>query len=74
MIDTKTIINKIAKELNINKSTISKVLSETFRQIESGISKDKNFMFKGYTKIVKSKNKKSRITKTELLNLKTKEK
>jgi nucleoid DNA-binding protein len=74
MINTKTIINKIAKGLNINKLTISKVLSETFRQIESEISKDKNFMFKGYAKIVKSKNKKSRITKTELLNLKTKEK
>ena len=47
MINTKTIINKIAKGLNINKLTISKVLSETFRQIESEISKDKNFMFKG---------------------------
>jgi len=74
MIDTKTIINKIAKELNFSKLTVSKVLSETFREIEGGLSKDKNFMFKGYTKIVKSKNKKSRMTKTELLKLNTKDK
>jgi|TARA_R100001082_G_C4216610_1_gene97365 hypothetical protein len=73
MIKNKTIINKIAKELNIPKLRVSKVLSKTFREIESGLSKD-NFMFKGYTKIVKSKGTQTRLNKTELLKLKTKEK
>ena len=39
MIKNKTIINKIAKELNIPKLRESKVLSKTFREIESGLSK-----------------------------------
>jgi nucleoid DNA-binding protein len=74
MIDNKTIIEKVAKDLNISKSLVRRVLTDTFREIEKNLSEDNNFMFKGYTKIVKSKNKKTRINKNELLTLTTKEK
>ena len=54
MIDNKTIISKVAKDLGISKSLVRSVLSDTFREIEKNLSEDNNFMFKGYTKIVKS--------------------
>ena len=37
-------------------------------------NENKNFMFKGYAKFVKSNNKKKPISKTELFNLKSKDK
>ena len=58
----------------MSKDFIKKVLNKTFEEIESNLEHDKNFMFKGYAKFVKSKQKKKPITKTELFNLKTKDK
>lgn len=65
---------KISKKLKISKDTIKKVLNKTFKEIENNLEQDKNFMFKGYAKFVKSKQKKKPITKTELFNLKMKDK
>ena len=67
-------IKKVSKKLKVPGTLVKKVLSKTFREIESCLDEDKNFMFKGYVKFVKSKNKKKPISKTELFNLKTKEK
>ena len=67
-------LKKVSKDLKISKELAKKVLNKTFREIEKNLDKDKNFMFKGYIKFVKSKQKKKPITKTELLNLKTKDK
>ena len=65
---------RVSKKLKINKETIKKVLNKTFEEIEKNLEDNKNFMFKGYVKIVKSNQKKKPITKTELFNLKTKDK
>ena len=67
-------IKKVSKKLKVPGTLVKKVLSKTFREIESCLDEDKNFMFKGYVKFVKSKNKKKPISKTELFNLKTKDK
>ena len=67
-------IKKISKDLKITQELTKKVLNKTFREIENGLEEGNNFMFKGYVKIVKSKKKKKPISKTELLNLKTKDK
>tara|TARA_R100001015_G_C4581016_1_gene137527 strand:+ start:675 stop:905 length:231 start_codon:yes stop_codon:yes gene_type:complete len=67
-------LKKVSKDLKISKELAKKVLNKTFREIEKNLDEDKNFMFKGYIKFVKSKQKKKPITKTELLNLKTKDK
>lgn len=58
----------------MSKSFVKKVLNKTFEEIEDNLKHDKSFMFKGYVKFVKSKQKKKPITKTELFNLKTKDK
>ena len=67
-------VKKVSKKLKVSKGLVKKVLTKTFQEIESSLNKDKSFMFKGYAKFVKSKNKKKPISKTELFNLKTKEK
>tara|TARA_R100001443_G_scaffold21052_1_gene33266 strand:+ start:611 stop:835 length:225 start_codon:yes stop_codon:yes gene_type:complete len=67
-------IKKVSKKLKVPGTLVKKVLSKTFKEIESCLNEDKNFMFKGYVKFVKSKNKKKPISKTELFNLKTKDK
>jgi nucleoid DNA-binding protein len=67
-------IKKVSKKLKVPRTLVKKVLSKTFKEIESCLNEDKNFMFKGYVKFVKSKNKKKPISKTELFNLKTKDK
>ena len=67
-------LKKVSKDLKISKELAKKVLNKTFREIEKNLDEDKNFMFKAYIKFVKSKQKKKPITKTELLNLKTKDK
>ena len=67
-------IKKVSKRLKINRGLVKKVLNKTFQEIETNLNEDKNFMFKGYAKFVKSKNKKKLISKTELFNLKTKDK
>ena len=65
---------RLSKKLKISKELVRKVLNKTFDEIENNLKRDKNFMFKGYVKFVKSKQKKKPITKTELFNLKTKDK
>ena len=65
---------RLSKKLKISKELVKKVLNKTFDEIENNLKRDKNFMFKGYVKFVKSKNKKKPISKTELFNLKTKDK
>ena len=65
---------RLSKKLKISKELVKKVLNKTFDEIENNLKRDKNFMFKGYVKFVKSKQKKKPITKTELFNLKTKDK
>jgi len=65
---------KLSKKLKISKELVKKVLNKTFDEIENNLKRDKNFMFKGYAKFVKSKQKKKPITKNELFNLKTKDK
>ena len=65
---------KVSKKLKVPRTLVKKVLKKTFQEIESCLNEDKNFMFKGYVKFVKSKNKKKPISKTELFNLKTKDK
>jgi len=67
-------IKKVSKKLKVPRTLVKKVLKKTFQEIESCLNEDKNFMFKGYIKFVKSKNKKKPISKTELFNLKTKDK
>ena len=67
-------VKRVSIKLKISKDTIKKVLNKTFKEIENNLKEDKNFMFKGYAKFVKSKQKKKPITKTELFNLKTKDK
>tara|TARA_A100001515_G_scaffold20607_3_gene15414 strand:+ start:1567 stop:1791 length:225 start_codon:yes stop_codon:yes gene_type:complete len=67
-------IKKVSKKLKVPRTLVKKVLKKTFEEIESCLNEDKNFMFKGYVKFVKSKNKKKPISKTELFNLKTKDK
>ena len=67
-------IKKVSKKLKVPRALVKKVLKKTFQEIESCLNEDKNFMFKGYVKFVKSKNKKKSISKTELFNLKTKDK
>jgi nucleoid DNA-binding protein len=67
-------VKKVSKSLKVSRELVKKVLNKTFKQIEINLNEDKNFMFKGYAKFVKSKNKKKPMSKTELFNLKTKEK
>ena len=67
-------IKKVSKRLKISRELVKKVLNKTFQEIETNLNEDKSFMFKGYAKFVKSKNKKKPMSKTELFNLKTKEK
>ena len=67
-------VKKVSKSLKLSKKLVKKVLNKTFKQIEINLNEDKSFMFKGYAKFVKSKNKKKPMSKTELFNLKTKEK
>ena len=65
---------RLSKKLKISKELVKKVLNKTFDEIENNLKRDKNFMFKGYTKIVKSNQKRKPINKIEMFNLKTKEK
>ena len=65
---------RVSKKLKMSKDFVKKVLNKTFDEIENNLENDKSFMFKGYAKFVKSKQKKKPITKTELFNLKTKDK
>jgi nucleoid DNA-binding protein len=65
---------RVSKKLKMSKDFIKRVLNKTFEEIETNLKHDNSFMFKGYAKFVKSKQKKKPITKTELFNLKTKEK
>ena len=67
-------VKKVSKKLKINTETVKKILNKTFEEIDKNLQENKNFMFKGYAKIVKSNQKKKPITKTELFNLKTKDK
>ena len=67
-------VKRVSKKLKISKDLVKKVLNKTFKEIENNLEQDKSFMFKGYAKFVKSKQKKKPITKTELFNLKTKDK
>ena len=74
MISYEQALSKLSKELKISKTLAKKVMSETFEELESVIKNGDNFMFKGYIKFVQAKNKKKPINKTELFNLKTKDK
>ena len=74
MISHEQTLSRLAKELKISKKLAKQIMSETFEELESIIENGDNFMFKGYIKFVQSKNKKKPISKTELFNLKTKEK
>jgi len=74
MISYEQALSKLSKELKISKTLAKKVMSETFEELESVIKNGDNFMFKGYVKFVQAKNKKKPISKTELFNLKTKDK
>ena len=74
MIRLEQAISKVSKDLKVSKSLVKKVLSLTFEEIEGNLNDGDNFMFKGYVKFVQSKNKKKPINKTELFNLKTKDK
>ena len=65
---------RLSKKLKMSKDFVKKVLNKTFEEIENNLEHDKSFMFKGYVKFVKSKQKKKPITKNELFNLKTKDK
>ena len=67
-------VKRVSEKLKMSKDFVKKVLNKTFEEIESNLEHDKSFMFKGYAKFVKSKQKKKPITKTELFNLKTKDK
>jgi nucleoid DNA-binding protein len=74
MISHEQTLSRLAKELKISKKLAKQIMSETFEELESIIENGDNFMFKGYIKFVQSKNNKKPISKTELFNLKTKEK
>ena len=65
---------RVSKKLKVNTETVKKILNKTFEEIDKNLQENKNFMFKGYAKIGKSNQKKKPITKTELFNLKTKDK
>ena len=74
MISHEQTLLRLSKKLKISKSLAKKILTNTFDELESIITNGDNFMFKGYVKFVQSKNKKKPINKTELFNLKTKDK
>ena len=74
MIRNEQALSKLSKKLKLSKSLVKKVVVLTFKEIENTIEKGDDFMFKGYVKFVQSKNKKKPISKTELFNLKTKDK
>ena len=74
MISYEQALTKLSEELNISKKLAKKIISETFKEVEHTIDRGNNFMFKGYVKFVQAKNKKKPISKTELFNLKTKDK
>ena len=74
MISYEQALSKLSKRLKISKTLAKKVMNVTFEELESVITNGNNFMFKGYIKFVQSKNKKKPINKTELFNLKTKDK
>jgi len=74
MISYEQALSRLSKRLKISKTLAKSVLNNTFSEIERVINKGDNFMFKGYVKFVQSKNKKKPINKTELFNLKTKDK
>ena len=74
MISYEQALTKLSKRLGISKTFLRKVMNETFGELENVIKNENNFMFKGYVKFVQSKNKKKPINKTELFNLKTKDK
>jgi nucleoid DNA-binding protein len=74
MIRYEQTVAKLSKKLGISKTLTKLVLKSTFKEIEDEIIRGNNFMFKGYVKFVQSKNKKTPISKTELFNLKTKDK
>ena len=74
MISYEQALSKLSKKLKISKALAKGVLNNTFSEIEQVINRGDNFMFKGYIKFVQSKNKKKPINKTELFNLKTKDK
>ena len=65
---------RVSKKLKMSKDFVKKVLNKTFEEIQNNLEHNKSFMFKGYAKFVKSKQKKKPITKTGLFNLKTKDK
>ena len=74
MISHEQALSKLSKELKISKTLAKKIPNGTFDELESIIKDGNNFMFKGYVKFVQAKNKKKPISKTELFNLKTKDK
>tara|TARA_R100001443_G_C3345846_1_gene175602 strand:+ start:842 stop:1066 length:225 start_codon:yes stop_codon:yes gene_type:complete len=74
MIRLEQAVSKVSEDLGVSKSLVKKVLSLTFKEIESNLKDGDNFMFKGYVKFVQSKNNKKPISKTEIFNLKTKDK
>ena len=74
MISYDQALTKLSKRLGISKTFLRKVMNETFGELENVIKNENNFMFKGYVKFVQSKNNKKPISKTELFNLKTKDK
>ena len=74
MISYEQALSKLSKRLGISKTLAKKVMNETFEELESVITNGNNFMFKGYVKFVQSKSKRKPISKTELFNLKTKDK
>ena len=74
MISYEQALSKLSKKLKISKTLAKGVLNNTFSEIEQVINRGENFMFKGYIKFVQAKNKKKPINKTELFNLKTKDK
>tara|TARA_Y100001973_G_C5074376_1_gene269203 strand:+ start:519 stop:743 length:225 start_codon:yes stop_codon:yes gene_type:complete len=74
MISHEQTLSRLAKELKISKKLAKEIVNGTFEELESIIENGDNFMFKGYIKFVQSKNSKKPISKTELFNLKTKEK
>ena len=74
MISYEQALTNLSKRLGISKTFLRKVMNETFGELENVIKNEDNFMFKGYVKFVQSKNNKNPISKTELFNLKTKDK
>ena len=74
MISHEQAISRLSKDLKISKTLAKKILKNTFDEIENVIENGDNFMFKGYVKFVQAKNNRKPISKTELFNLKTKDK